>query len=516
MTLQGVLPDQGGDLSQGILKIAIMAVGGQGGGVLGGWVADLAMRGGYAVQSTSVAGVAQRTGATIYYIEMAPKAGVAPVFALSPSPGDVDVVVAAELMEAGRAVLRGFVTPDRTVLVASSHRILAVSEKIIPGDGRADQAPAHAALTAASRQLVIGDLEKVAQRAGSVISASLFGALARSGALPFPVEMFEEVIRASGRGVEASLAAFRGALTEEVETPLPETTAGERHVTGPEKLLQEWRALEARIAPWPGPVQEMARAGLEVCVDYLDLRYGGEYLDRVEVFVEKSEILAVAAAKYLARAMCYDDIPRVADLKTRASREQRVRREQEIDAGAVMHVTEYFHPRAEEVISILPRRFGAWVERTGWAKALIGRVFSKGRRVRSDRLGGFVMLWLVAGLGKRRRGMLRHAVEKAHADRLQDMARWAALEGDDPADTDEALAAEILACQRLIKGYSDTHARGLSKFERVIGALPMLERRADAADWLRRLREAALRDEKGEALDGAIATVKTFAERQDG
>ena len=109
--------------SNEIIKLAVLAVGGQGGGVLTKWIADLATRGRYAVQMTSVAGVAQRTGATIYYVEMAPKSERLPVFALSPAPGDLDVLIAAELMEAGRAVLRGFVTPDRTTLIASTHRI---------------------------------------------------------------------------------------------------------------------------------------------------------------------------------------------------------------------------------------------------------------------------------------------------------------------------------------------------------------------------------------------------------
>ena len=109
-----------------VIKIAILAVGGQGGGVLTNWTADLAAKGGYDVQTTSVAGVAQRTGATVYYIEMAPKSDRRPVFAQSPAPGDVDIMIAAELAEAGRAVLRGFVTPDRTTLIASTHRILAV------------------------------------------------------------------------------------------------------------------------------------------------------------------------------------------------------------------------------------------------------------------------------------------------------------------------------------------------------------------------------------------------------
>ncbi len=55
-----------------------------------------------------------------------------------PTPGDVDVVMAAELMEAGRSVLRGLVTPDRTTLIASTHRAFAVVEKQAPGDGVAD------------------------------------------------------------------------------------------------------------------------------------------------------------------------------------------------------------------------------------------------------------------------------------------------------------------------------------------------------------------------------------------
>lgn len=105
--------------TDGVIKLAIMAVGGQGGGVLANWVAALAEKGGYASQMTSVAGVAQRTGATIYYIEMAPRTERAPIFALAPAGGDVDILIASELMEAGRAVMRGFVTPDRTTLILS-------------------------------------------------------------------------------------------------------------------------------------------------------------------------------------------------------------------------------------------------------------------------------------------------------------------------------------------------------------------------------------------------------------
>ncbi|HIF77320.1 MAG TPA: hypothetical protein EYQ36_06685, partial [Sulfitobacter sp.] len=181
-----------------------MAVGGQGGGVLTGWIESMARAEGYVCQATSVAGVAQRTGATIYYIEMAPKTAFEPVFALAPAAGDVDVLIAAEMMEVGRAVMRGFVTPDRTTLIGSTHRALAVSEKMAPGDGIADADEVRAAAEIAAQKLVLEDMEGLAVGAGSVISASLFGALAGSGALPFRREAYEDAIRAGGKGVEPS------------------------------------------------------------------------------------------------------------------------------------------------------------------------------------------------------------------------------------------------------------------------------------------------------------------------
>ena len=183
-----------------IIKLAVLAVGGQGGGVLTGWIEALARAQGYACQATSVAGVAQRTGATIYYVEMTPKSDQAPVFALAPSGGDVDVMIAAEMMEVGRSIMRGFVTPDRTTLIGSTHRALAVSEKMAPGDGIADADEVRAAAEIAAQRLILADMDRLAIEQGSVISSSLFGALAGSGALPFPRAAFEEAIRAGGKG----------------------------------------------------------------------------------------------------------------------------------------------------------------------------------------------------------------------------------------------------------------------------------------------------------------------------
>ncbi|MGX8010362.1 indolepyruvate oxidoreductase subunit beta family protein [Mesorhizobium sp. ORM8.1] len=511
-------PKAGAHDDERVIKLAVLAVGGQGGGVLADWITDVAERSGYIAQSTSVAGVAQRTGATIYYIEMARDTGRLPVFALSPSQGDVDILIAAELMEAGRAIIRGFVTPERTTLITSSHRIAAVSEKIEPGDGRASSEKVHATAQAAAKRFIAFDMEKIAADNGTMISASLLGALAGSDALPFARENYEQAVGAGGRGVKASLAAFAAAYDRTrgiAAAPSGETVATEPaapetrpKVSGPETLLKGWQGLAARVASLPEPLRDMAERGLKKVVDYQDIAYGGDYLERLDKAVEldsseRGYALSIAAAKHLANAMCYDDMIRVADLKTRSTRDRRVRKEVGVKQGSVLQVTEYFHPRIEEFCGTLPAGLGSYIENRPKLAAFLDRRINRGRHIRTDSFTGFAMLWLIGGLRRWRRRLLRHRVEVEHLERWYQLALGHARE-------DYALATEILNCRRLIKGYSDTHVRAQSKFDRVLSALPMLKGRDDAADWIRRLREAALKDEKGDMLDGALKTVATL------
>ena len=162
------------------IRIAILAMGGEGGGVLADWMVDLAEHAGYVAQTTSVPGVAQRTGATIYYVEMFPVVAGAPgtpVLGMMPTPGEVDIVLASELMEAGRAVQRGLVTPERTLLIASTHRVYSMAEKTAMGDGRVDAQRLLVAGQSAAQRFVHADFAELAERNGSVISAALFGAL---------------------------------------------------------------------------------------------------------------------------------------------------------------------------------------------------------------------------------------------------------------------------------------------------------------------------------------------------
>ena len=198
--------------------VAVLAMGGQGGGVLADWIVELAESRGWHAQSTSIPGVAQRTGATLYYVEMLPpKGGKAPILSLMPAPGEVDVVLAAELMEAGRSILRGLVTPDRSTLIASTHRLYSVAEKEKPGDAIADPNVVMEAADVAAKRVIAFDMEVLANRNNSVISACLFGALAASGTLPFERDSFEAIIKSGGRGVEFEPECVRRRLHPGIE-----------------------------------------------------------------------------------------------------------------------------------------------------------------------------------------------------------------------------------------------------------------------------------------------------------
>ncbi|WP_230970880.1 indolepyruvate oxidoreductase subunit beta family protein [Nitrogeniibacter aestuarii] len=498
------------------IKIAVLAMGGQGGGVLADWIVDMAEHAGWWAQTTSVPGVAQRTGATIYYLELLPEAdaeaaGKPPTLAMMPTPGDVDLVVAAELMEAGRAMQRGLVTPDRSTLITSTHRSYSVTEKAALGNGIGDGNSVLDAGRNAARRLIALDLQVLAEQAGSVISASLFGAIAGSGALPFGREAFENTIRSAGKGVEASLRAFAlgfnaaasaPAVPAPIETPRPTLDVPERAAQPQVQALLDRLKVE-----FPAATHGILVAGLRRLLDYQDLAYAKEYLARCHTLCALDEryggaakdwALAQAAAHRLAVAMSYDDVIRVADLKTRGSRFERVAREVGLKGGQVLQTTEFTHPRLEEICGTLPAGIGRRLERSTWFAAWVKRRFAHGKRISSSTFGGFFSLYAVAGMRRFRRRTLRHQVESAQ------IARWLKRVEKVMAQ-DYGLAVEIVHCRQLVKGYSGTHERGGERFETLMNAADTLCGRHDAARTLADLRTAALADEEGKQLGQALA-----------
>jgi indolepyruvate ferredoxin oxidoreductase beta subunit len=480
-------------------------MGGEGGGVLADWIVDLAEHAGYLAQTTSVPGVAQRTGTTIYYIEIFPEsaaheAGKQPVLALMPVPGELDIVLASELMEAGRAIQRGLVTPDRTTLIASTHRVYSMIEKTAMGDGQIDAQKLIEAGSAAANVFVHHDFARIAAESGSVISAALFGALASSGALPFGRKEFEDAIQRAGVGVESSLAGFAAAFS---------AASGRYHYRARRESTTECRTslkeLAARIDnDFPPASRSILLAGIQRLADYQDVSYATAYLNELQAvrdldlqYGNGDFALLCETGRYLALWMSYEDAIRVADLKTRRTRFERVREESQASAAQLVQINEFLYPGIEEISDILPARLGRWLLNSGWARKR-NPTFHAAWQGRADhffeRLSAAIRPGGHAPLAARIFALPR---------RIQsDLPLVSA--GSRSRAQNYPLAVELAQCPTIVKGYGETHIRGRKHFDEILIALPKLHRTQDAAESLKKLREAALADDTGKKLAEAL------------
>ncbi len=491
------------------LTILIAALGGEGGGVLNDWIVTCALDQGLPVQATSVPGVAQRTGSTSYYVEMMrtpPPDGALPVFALSPMPGGVDVVVASELLEAARTIERGFVHPKRTTLIASSSRVYTTQEKMQMGDGRFDESLAHAAAKRLSARYLTLDMGALAAEHRTVISAVMFGALAGTGVLPWSREVCERVIRDGGVGVATSLAGFGAAYDAIADGAARQALAG-AHPAG-RAAPDMWAPL---LATLPASMRENAAHGVVRVLDYQDAAYARQYVDRLQRLAAAAgdaqgrptvaQALA-EAARYLALWMTYEDVIRVADLKSRRSRVDRIRGEARARDGEIVRIVEYFKPGVDEVASVLPgalgKRLRDWAVKNDKLDTL-----NRGMHLPSTHVGGFLMLRTLAKMRRMRRSSLRFREEQ------EAIERWlAALEKMLPLSP--VFAAALAEVPHVLKGYGDTYRRGRASFARIFDTL--VERAlqsaeapgADAAQELRGAIAAALAEPEGRQLEKTL------------
>jgi len=516
----------GGPLPERCATLLVGALGGEGGGVLADWVVETARAAGLPVQATSIPGVAQRTGATTYYIEVYPVprdrlGGLRPVMCLSPTPGQVDVFLCSELMEASRALVAGWVGA-RTTVIASTHRVYATLEKMAMGDGRFDGGRAEAALRRAAARAVLFDMQAERARAGTVVSAVMFGALVGAGVLPLRREHAEAAIRAAGRGTEASLRGFAAGFEQAASAvgaadpiaapaagPLPDRApagaadgAADGAGAGPGRA-QAGGATGGPAGAGRDRRLDAARAaalGEARCTDYLDAGYARLYRERLARVTARwpgHEAIARETARHLALLMCYEDVARVADLKARVERIERLRAEARARPGEPLHVVEFFKPGWSELADLLPPapadRLRAWAARRG-----SDAVFRDGLQLRTTTVTGWLRLRALAAMKALRRRSSRFAAEQALVE------RWL---GAIVAAAEPALALEVAHCARLVKGYSDTHRRGRGNFVRILETLvePARLPPPALAAAVREAREAALAGPEPHLLDQRLA-----------
>jgi indolepyruvate ferredoxin oxidoreductase alpha subunit len=500
------------------LTVLIAALGGEGGGVLTDWIVAAAASQNFPVQSTSIPGVAQRTGATTYHIELVPTPlpssdSPRPVLGLAPGIGDVDLVVASELLEAGRAVAGGYITPDRTMTIASLSRSYLVTEKMAMGDGRYDQDRLVAAVEKNSRKALLLDLEAIARESGAMINAVMLGAIAGAGALPIPAEAFEAAIRADGKAVEANLRGFRAGCQAAQRGWRPGAEPAKRpHVASPSLA-----DLQNEIAAMPEAARGFMTEGIHRLTAYQDRAYARLYLDRLgpvrdaDVKAAMGGKLLAETARHLAVRMSYEDVIRVAEAKIDPVRFARIETSMGLGRAQTFAISEFLKPGVEEFCSVLP----VWLARPVLKLAVRYPAFGGahwGMEINTRSVLGYLRFFLLAKLKPYRPKTFRYWQEQQSIEAwLSLIVQAATLSGE--------LAIEIAECARLIKGYGDTHKRGSSNYvliekELIVAALAGHLAPGQAAEAIANARTAALLDPDGEALAKCLSDIEAAAGRR--
>lgn len=499
------------------ITLLVCALGGEGGGVLAQWLVDVATRAGHAAQSTSIPGVAQRTGATTYYLEFFPQpqsaiGGRRPVFGLVPVPGALDALVCSELLEAARQVTLGLVDAKRTLVIASSARTLTTAERMPLGDGRVEPETLLQLLRTHSREHHVLDLNALAREAGTVVSAVMLGAIAGSGLLPFAREHYEAVVARSGRGAEASRRGFDLAYAR-VASARAHGSYVERVVSMPDAASPAAPAPlpSGLLAAFPAAVHPMLALGHARVREYQDDAYAALYVQRLQRVLQAERASDPAAlhafattreaARWLALWMAFDDIVRVASLKLKSERWAQVRREAKAGDDDVLKVYDHFKPGVPEFAGLLPPRLAQALLRWDAARRARGdEPWAMPLQLGTHTVFGLLVLKLLAAQRWLRRHGQRHADEQALIERWLDaVVRHTA--------SDWGLGHEVALCGRLIKGYGGTHERGRANLLHILDQLAErtpFASHAERAQAIAQARGAALADEGGLALDAAL------------
>lgn len=494
--------------------LLVCALGGEGGGVLTEWLIETARHAGYAAQSTSIPGVAQRTGATTYYIEVFPVptaqlGGRRPVFSLNPVPGALDAIVSSELLETTRQIGNGMSSPERTAVITSSNRTLTTMERMQLADGRADSDSLLAVVKRFSREHHVFDMGAMAKEAGTIVSAVMLGAVAGSGLFPFTRQQYEEVVRAGGgKSAQASLRGFAAAF-EAVSEPRAQAAFVTELLSSQENEPKIRSDIPPDLAArFPVPVHTLLALGHARMLEYQGPAYAALYVQRLSQVLEAERAADPAGvhafsttremARWLALWMAFDDIVRVADLKSRATRWLRVKSEVKATDSDLLQVYDHFKPGAAEFAALLPQTLADKVLRWDRRRALAGKTpWALPLKIGTHSVFGMLSLRALASMrGLRVRGS-RYANEQAMIGQWLD----GVVEG---TRRHWQLGHEVALCGRLIKGYGATNERGK---ENLLHVLDHLAQGADAdaaAHAIAAARTAALADEAGTALDATL------------
>jgi len=475
------------DKKSDLIKILIPAVGGQGGGVLTEWVVQAFFLEDFDAQGISLPGLSQRGGSTVYYLEAHPKPkshNKSIIFAQFPVPGEVDIILAQEFLELGRALELGYGS-DKTTIVTSSHRIYSTLEKMPIGSGiYSDDNLRKLAAGFSNRFIELNALE-LSKKNGMdelAVNAILLGALCASGAVPLDKESFIRSIEMVGVAVSASLKAFEvgweyansdgGSNAEKASNWTKFIQERTEKLDG--DLKEEYQSrIKIIESEYPQKLREILAESVFRLIDYQDIKYADKFLNEVNsIRVIDSNTkgsdykLTELYAKNLALLMSYEDGIRVAELKINSDRFKRIREEMRLKDDQVFHVVDYLKPDAEEIYGLLPNVLVAPVlsfTRTSLFKKIWRRKkpLTMGQTPVTNSFSGYLRLWLLTKIKFLRPYSFRYKKEYKLINKYTEaIFKYASY--------DYKVACLVARSVQMVKGYGRVRRRTMDAFYRFL------------------------------------------------
>jgi indolepyruvate ferredoxin oxidoreductase beta subunit len=497
------------------VSILLCALGGEGGGVLADWLVEVAHVANYPAQATSIPGVAQRTGATTYYLEIFPVSnsqlnGQKPVLGLNPLPGRLDALISSELLETARQIGNGLASSDRTCVISSSSRTLTTAEKMVMGDGRRDDAPLFNVIAANSLRHHVLDMAAMCHQAGTMVSAVMLGAIAASGLLPFERRHYETVLSGNSNAAKASLRGFTLAF-DRVSLQREQAQYVEKVLAPAAPKASSTLALPAQLAQqFPKHTHELLALAFDRLVQYQSESYAQLMVTRLSN-LKAIELASPGASaecpvttetiRWLALWMAFDDIIQVAHLKSKATRWQRVSTEVKLKDGELLKVYDHFKPGVPEIAAMLPSTWAQALLKWDRARIANGKAaWSMPIKLARHSVVGLVSLRILAAMRVLRPIGSRYATEQLLIEEWLDGISQACVRSPE-------MALEVARCGQLIKGYGSTNERGKDNLLHILRTVcqPAADKSLDEQTAaVAQIRKAALQDEKGQQFDLAL------------
>jgi indolepyruvate ferredoxin oxidoreductase beta subunit len=522
-----------------VTTIYIAAVGGQGGALLTEWLVAAANQMNFQAHSVGIPGMSQRGGATSYYVEMIPEQAAHDHqdTVLSPAPfhGEIRCLVGLELLELGRAVQAGY-SSAKTTIIGSTHRDYTILEKMPSYVEPQEESAILPLLERFAGRVAAFDARALARAEGLAerhINAILMGAIAATQALPLREETYRLAIKAVGVAPDLNLRAFEAGMRY-VLAGQPPLEQGD--VVAANEIISilspaQGEAHHRLMEKVPPQINDELRFILEVAcaqlIEYQDEAYAELYVERVldlwreEEPLDRGAHLTRTYARHTANLMTYEDLVRVASLKSDPRRFDRIEAHHGVKAGQSYRLREHFRPELEELYGILPARLvhrfrPPSKEDSATASNASRRKLSV--RLKTTSLVGMVFLKGIAALKRLRPYSWRRWKEEqllvAYNDQVMEFL-----------EKSYDLACVVARAGELIRGYGGTRRRTeqllhsyLNEFLRPLVALD--ERFGAADDYTLTLRAAAkaqsFLNPTGAGFEEVVALASTLRAHEQG